>query len=139
MIKGTSLQNLWLHAYGGFKSPSRLALNIVRRKATEMAVEKQELHCHNCDNYVQFDIDPEENGEYEIECPNCDHMHCRVIKDGIITDKRWDSRNGWYSTVSNLSHSSKSNITLQYAVATGSDTKLSMFYQQSWANTTCAN
>ena len=101
-----------------------------------MAIEKQELHCHNCDKYVHFDIDPEKNGKYEIECPNCKHMHCRVINNGRITDERWDSRNGnyikLYSTCTSTSH-----ITFQYANATCTSTDLSMFFQQSWANSTC--
>ena len=100
-----------------------------------MAVEKQELHCHNCDKYVQFDIDPKENGEYEIECPNCGHMHCRVINKGRITDRRWDSRNGNYKLVNNISYTTISNIQVSYASATCTSTNLSMFYQQSWANT----
>lgn len=55
--------------------------------------EKQELHCHNCDRYVQFEIDMALNGNRVIICPNCQHEHCRVVKDGIITDQRWDTRN----------------------------------------------
>lgn len=55
--------------------------------------ERQELHCHNCDKYVQFDLDMELNGNHILTCPNCGHKHCRVVKDGKITDDRWDSRN----------------------------------------------
>jgi transcription elongation factor Elf1 len=38
--------------------------------------EAQELHCHNCDKYVQFTIDTELNGNHVLECPNCGHEHC---------------------------------------------------------------
>ena len=62
-----------------------------------MKQERQELHCHACNQYVQFDIDIEQNGDHVIVCPNCGHEHCRVIKDGVITEARWDRRNGGYA------------------------------------------
>jgi hypothetical protein len=57
-------------------------------------IDRQEIWCHNCSKYVQFDIDLSLNGNHVLNCPNCDHEHCRVVKDGIITDDRWSSRNG---------------------------------------------
>jgi len=59
--------------------------------------ERQELWCHECQRYVQFDIDVELNGEHVIVCPNCKHEHCRVVENGRVTEVRWDSRNrgGW--------------------------------------------
>ena len=59
--------------------------------------QRQELHCHACDQYVQFDIDMEQSGNHVIICPNCGHEHCRVIRNGIITEARWDRRNGGYA------------------------------------------
>jgi len=56
--------------------------------------ERQELWCHECQKYVQFDIDVELDGDHIIVCPNCKHEHCRVVKDGKVTEVRWDSRNG---------------------------------------------
>ena len=58
--------------------------------------QRQELHCHACDQFVQFDIDTEQSGNHVIICPNCGHEHCRVIQNGIITEARWDRRNGGY-------------------------------------------
>lgn len=55
---------------------------------------RQELHCHACDKYVVFTCDMELDGNHVLNCPNCGHEHCRVVKDGVITDFRWDSRNG---------------------------------------------
>jgi len=57
-------------------------------------VVRNELHCHECDRYVQFDIDLDLEGNHVLACPNCGHEHCRVVKDGVITGERWDSRNG---------------------------------------------
>ena len=55
--------------------------------------EVQELHCHACGRYVQFRLDLSINGNHVLNCPNCGHEHCRVVRDGKITDIRWDSRN----------------------------------------------
>ena len=72
-------------------------------------MERQELHCHECNNYVQFDIDLELNGNHVLNCPVCGHQHCRVVKDGVITDDRWattNSANGISTyTASNISSS----------------------------------
>jgi len=56
-------------------------------------VERQELHCHECDGYVQFDIDLEIDGNHILECPKCGHQHCRIVQKGKISDSRWDARN----------------------------------------------
>jgi len=52
-------------------------------------MEKQELYCHGCDRYVQFEIDMELEGRHMLECPSCGHKHYRVVVDGNITDGRW--------------------------------------------------
>ena len=51
--------------------------------------ERQELYCHNCNNYVQFNLDISQNDNYVLDCPKCGHKHYRVVKDGKITDARW--------------------------------------------------
>jgi DNA-directed RNA polymerase subunit RPC12/RpoP len=102
-------------------------------------LEKQELYCHNCGNYVQFDIDIELNGNHVLNCPNCGHEHCRVVKDGVITDDRWDSRNNTYSvtqtswtTVSTfntyLSGTSNNNVV--------NNDSAKVFLYQAWMNNT---
>lgn len=55
---------------------------------------RQEIHCHACGKFVQCRLDMALNGNHVIECPECGHEHCRVVKDGRITDIRWDQRNG---------------------------------------------
>jgi hypothetical protein len=55
---------------------------------------RQELHCHACNRYVQFEIDVSLDGNHVLKCPNCQHEHCRVVRNGVITDTRWDRRNG---------------------------------------------
>jgi hypothetical protein len=71
----------------------------------------QELYCHNCDGYVKFPIDLAKNGNHVLNCPNCNHEHCRVVKDGIITDIRWDQRNGPTHRVFITSYSTTATIT----------------------------
>ena len=56
-------------------------------------IERQELFCHACNNYVQFNLDLEIDGNHVLKCPSCGHEHCRVVKNGQITAERWDSRN----------------------------------------------
>ncbi len=60
----------------------------------EERIESQELHCHACGQYVQFRLDMNMNGAHVLNCPHCGHEHCRVVQDGIITEDRWDRRNG---------------------------------------------
>lgn len=57
-------------------------------------IERQELHCHDCGKYIQFDLDLEIEGNHVLECPVCKHQHCRVVQKGKVSDTRWDARNG---------------------------------------------
>jgi hypothetical protein len=88
-------------------------------------VERQELHCHACNGYVQFSLDTSINGNYVLNCPKCGHEHCRVVYKGKISDERWDQRNGLatyqitqliYSATSTVSTTS-TNIYLMSASA----------------------
>lgn len=85
-----------------------------RPKGPETRLERQELWCHGCDNYVQFDCDVALNGNHVLECPRCGHEHCRVVRDGRITDIRWGQRNGptWVMSVSNATVSGTSTFTV---------------------------
>jgi uncharacterized protein YbaR (Trm112 family) len=56
-------------------------------------IERQEIYCHHCGLYVQFDVDTALNGNHILNCPNCKHEHCRVVENGKITDVRWGQRN----------------------------------------------
>ena len=59
-------------------------------------IERQELFCHDCQNYIQFNVDLSLTGNHIFKCPRCQHEHCRVVMDGKITDIRWDQRNMTY-------------------------------------------
>lgn len=92
--------------------------------------ERQELFCHNCQMYVQFNVDLELNGNHVCKCPNCGHEHCRVVNDGRITGDRWDSRNDSYR-VTSVTYSISSTWNT-YTTTTSST--CSAFMYQAWSN-----
>ena len=106
--------------------------------------EKQELHCHNCGKYVRFDLDLSIDGDYKLECPNCGHLHFRVVKDGIIKDTRWgqDPAQAQYQSVAKfyttLSSTSVSSNSYQMTYS-GSSTTSSSFLADSWASGNYSN
>ena len=102
-------------------------------------IEKQELYCHNCQNYVQFDIDTALNGQHVLDCPNCKHKHYRYVLNGKITNDRWNSANGnifTYNVSSTATYSAISTYDT-YATTTSDFTSTGNYIMyQSWMNTT---
>jgi len=90
-------------------------------------LEFQEIHCHNCNQYVRFKMDMSLNGNHVLKCPKCGHEHCRVVKDGIITSERWGRRNGPTIQIS--------QSTITYS-ATSCSTTGSTFLNAAWGNMT---
>lgn len=72
--------------------------------------EKTEFYCHNCEGYIIVELDMSLNGNHVINCPKCDHEHCRVIQDGKITGDRWDSRNQTYHLTTTMSNWSMTSM-----------------------------
>lgn len=95
--------------------------------SAEPKVERQELWCHDCESYVQFNIDLSLNGNHVLECPKCSHEHCRVVRNGVITDIRWDSRNGPTIAASGTSWTT--------FATTSTSTSSTYFLGQSWLTT----
>lgn len=95
-------------------------------------IERQELWCHGCDNYVQFDMDISINGNHILECPRCGHEHCRVVRNGKITDIRWGSRNGPTVRINSSTTSVTSAST--YDSYTSGSTTASTFLYGVWMN-----
>jgi len=94
--------------------------------------ERQELYCHNCNKYVQFDLDMELDGQHVLNCPNCGHEHYRIVRNGKITEKRWASMQTYYIT--NCTSSSTST-TSTYYYNFGTDTgTASIILASSWTN-----
>lgn len=97
-------------------------------------IERQEIHCHDCNQYVQFNIDTEINGNHVLNCPNCGHEHCRVVRNGQITDIRWDSRNGPTWPVSSITITSSSVSAVYTTGITASSAMGHYFISSSWLN-----
>ena len=97
-------------------------------------IERQELYCHDCTQYVQFDVDLELDGNHVFNCPNCGHEHCRVVKNGRITDIRWDRRNGPTVYVPRVTITSSTTSTYDlYAADSGTR---SFYLYQAWSTST---
>lgn len=76
-------------------------------------------------------MDLELDGNHVLNCPNCGHQHCRVVKKGEITDIRWDRRNGPTYQISLISINYTS--TQIYTVNTNTGTlNTSYFLQDLW-------
>lgn len=56
-------------------------------------VQRTEMYCHGCSKNFVAELDFDICGDYVIECAHCGHEHCRTIKEGKITEARWDARN----------------------------------------------
>lgn len=103
-------------------------------------IERQELWCHECQNYVQFDIDVGLNGNHVIVCPECGHEHCRVVENGRVTEVRWDSRNNGMSNMQTYMTTGMTATTTStyatYTANTGTDSASSAFTYGAWMNLT---
>lgn len=65
---------------------------ILRRKG----LVRTDMDCHGCRELglpphfiasIQHDLD----GNHEIICPRCGHVHYRVVVNGIVTEERYNS------------------------------------------------
>ncbi len=96
-----------------------------------LGIERQELWCHDCGKYVQFDMDLSLNGNHVLNCPNCNHEHCRVVKNGIITGIRWDSRNRGPAIVINSNTINYTTLSTFTTTSSGTNS----FLYTSWMDT----
>lgn len=52
---------------------------------------RTDMYCHDCKKNFIAQLDMGLDGEHVVECPYCGHHHYRRIKDGAVTEARWDS------------------------------------------------
>lgn len=108
-------------------------------------IERQEIHCHNCDKYVQFNLDTDMDGNHVLKCPNCGHEHCRVVHKGKISDTRWAQRNGSfvgtppngmpvYQVAGNIQYTVVSTYTTYTTVTITANSTGSSFLYGAWLN-----
>ena len=55
-----------------------------------MAREKFQFYCTECHKYFDILLNTALNGNYRVHCPKCGHVHYRTLKDGQITEIRFD-------------------------------------------------
>lgn len=99
-----------------------------------MTIERQEIHCHACEKWVQFTIDLSMNGNHVLNCPNCGHEHCRVVKNGEITDIRWDQRNGPSYTIQNAAYSASNQYANSQVNAQAASNSVNALMAQNYGN-----
>lgn len=51
-----------------------------------------EFFCQMCDHYIYAKLNTSLDGNHIVVCPKCGHEHYRVVKNGIITEDRYDPR-----------------------------------------------
>lgn len=100
--------------------------------------ERQELFCHNCNGYVQFDDDMTIDGPRLLVCPRCRHRHYRVVRGGQITEERWgqDPSQGGLITITNATYATTSAYQATSSTATTYSNGGYVFLRSSWLGTT---
>lgn len=53
---------------------------------------RTDMNCTNCSKNFIAQLDMALDGNHVVECPHCGHEHCRVIKAGVVTGDRFESR-----------------------------------------------
>ena len=68
----------------------------VSRAAGVVAMKEQRsnVYCTNCGERFIATLDLSLNGNHEITCPLCSHVHYRVVRDGVVTEDRYRSSAG---------------------------------------------
>jgi len=49
-----------------------------------------EFSCTACPKVFDFKLNTSLNGNYKIHCPNCGHVHFRILRNGEITEDRFN-------------------------------------------------
>ena len=104
-------------------------------------IQRQTLNCTNCRIQFRFDMDFELDGNHEITCPGCGHVHYRVVVNGKITEERFNQNPAFqtfYSTNYYISSTSSTSTDDTNYIGTGGTTAGTgdMFIRNSWVNTT---
>ena len=90
--------------------------------------ERSNVYCTNCRGTFIAELDLSLNGNHEITCPLCGHVHYRVVRNGVVTEDRWRSSAGplYVATTYTIS-----NVVLNFSTSTLS-TGTTMY--SSWLN-----
>lgn len=72
------------------------AIGVLQELLKREGQVRTDLYCHGCaennlpTNFIAI-IDFDIEGNHEIECPRCGHIHYRVVKNGVVTSDRYSS------------------------------------------------
>ena len=58
-----------------------------------VGLTRTDMHCHACSKDFIAIIDFDLEGEHEIECAFCGHIHYRKIEAGRVTESRYNTDN----------------------------------------------
>jgi DNA-directed RNA polymerase subunit RPC12/RpoP len=89
----------WRRSRGGGRGGQVLLDTI--QAGDDGTIQRQRIHCHRCNRWVEFDLNTSLNGNHVLDCPNCGHRHCRVVQDGVITGIRWSRSMRTYIVTAN--------------------------------------
>lgn len=84
---------------------------------------RSDVWCTNCRQQFIAILDLSLNGNHEITCPHCQHVHYRVVRDGEVTEDRWRSSAGPTYVVT-------TSATLNFSASTATTTTM----LSSWLN-----
>lgn len=69
-----------------------------------MSEMRSDVYCTNCGGRFIATLDLSLNGNHEITCPHCQHVHYRVVRDGVVTEGRWRSSGPVYQAVTSTTY-----------------------------------
>ena len=91
---------------------------------------RSNVYCTNCTQQFVAILDLELNGNHEITCPHCQHIHYRVVKDGVVTEERYRSSAG---PIFQVSTSNTISFVYNFSTSTGTTTN-SLWFNRSDLN-----
>lgn len=89
------------------------------------------LYCHSCDGNFTVKLDYGLNGNHEIKCPKCGHIHYRVIEDGKVTGDRYRSSMQVFTYTCTVVSSNWTSAVVDTSASTGD-----YFLNSAWLGTT---
>jgi DNA-directed RNA polymerase subunit RPC12/RpoP len=104
---------------------------IVKPGDAERGIVRTNAHCTECQKTFIAELNFDIEGNHIIICPHCGHEHCRTIKNGIITEDRWDTKQhnpnmiyarSWKHSVLNIKTSTACNYIRERWLSFGTET-----------------
>jgi DNA-directed RNA polymerase subunit RPC12/RpoP len=93
-------------------------------------MSRSNVWCTNCAREFVATLDLSLNGNHEIVCPHCQHIHYRVVVDGEVTEERYNSSAGMIFRAT-----TSTSVVLNYTAANTAST----ITFNAWANRTDLN